>query len=231
VPALGLLTWNIHHGVWTDGRRGIEPLRALCARHDIVCLNEASRNQAEEAARGVGMYCSSSDHSETGDNPYSNNAILSRYPIEESRVHQLPLFWGIPWRRRLLQATLNVQGCAVHVLAAHLSFLPLEGARHVGRTAETFDRLSGPRLLCGDLNASPSHPEVRRISQSYRDAWGVAGFGDGLTFGTRFGLRRIDYVFASSHFRVETASMPDTRQPDGAFPSDHHPVAATLSWS
>jgi endonuclease/exonuclease/phosphatase family metal-dependent hydrolase len=228
---LKVLTYNIHHGVWTNGRTSLTATRKLASEYDVVCLNEASRNQARAIAAPLGFHWISSDVSEEGDDPYSNNAILSRFPIEESRLHLLPYFYMIPWRRRILQATLNVHGSALNVLAAHLSLLPGERGAHLRCAAEIFDDLRGPRVLCGDFNVTPNHPEVERFAMSYQDSWAEKGVGPGLTFGTRVPFRRLDYIFSSSHFEVQEAVMPDTLQPDGSYPSDHHPVAATLSIS
>ncbi len=205
------------------------PTRELAGRYDIISLNETSRNQARNVAESLGYHWASTDTSENGANPYSNNAILSRYPIEEFRRHLLPFGLMIPWRRRVLEATLNIDGRPLHVFSAHVSFLPFERGLHLKVVGELFDKPSGPRLLCGDLNAAPSHEEVCQLTKSYFDSWKVKGQGEGLTFGTRFSLRRIDYIFASNHFDVQEAQMPPTRLPDGSYPSDHHPVAATLA--
>lgn len=228
---LRVLTYNIHHGVWTNGRRSLVATRRLAAGYDVVCLNEISRRQARAIAEPLGLHWISSDASESGDDPHSNNAILTRFEIKDSNVHLLPYYYMIPWRRRILQATIDAHGTAVNVLGAHLSLLPGERGAHLRCAAEVFDKLSGPRILCGDMNVAPNHPELRRLASSYQDSWACKGDGPGLTFGTRVSFRRLDYVFASSHFEVRDAQMPDTRQPDGAYPSDHHPVAAQLSLS
>lgn len=223
-----VLSYNIHRGVWTDGRRSLAPVCRLVSRYDIACLNEISRNQARLIGESLGLNWVSSDRSERGDDPHSNNAIFSRFSIEECRLDLLPYYYLIPWRRRILQATLNLDGKPLHVLAAHLSLLPGEVGAHLRCAGEALDGLRGPRILCGDLNAGPGHPELRQIAASYQDAWQVRGEGPGLTFGTRFAFRRIDYIFASGHFGIDHVELPDTRQEGGAYPSDHHPVAATL---
>jgi endonuclease/exonuclease/phosphatase family metal-dependent hydrolase len=80
---------------------------------------------------------------------------------------------------------------------------------------------SSPTLLFGDLNAPPDAPEIQPLLQRLHDAWPVSA-GPGLTDPADEPRKRIDYVLASSHFRVRSASVPET------LASDHRPVVVDL---
>ncbi len=96
-----------------------------------------------------------------------------------------------------------------------------------------------PAILCGDFNDTPNGQVYRLFSRHYADAFSVRGWGLGATFGAatirkefsgsffeRFiakDIIRIDHIFVSSHFKVESA-----RVVTDAVGSDHKPVMARL---
>jgi endonuclease/exonuclease/phosphatase family metal-dependent hydrolase len=107
-----------------------------------------------------------------------------------------------------------------------------------------------PWLVAGDLNEAPGGPAVRRfVAAGLRDllaerqevsAQPLASHGvpaEGVAtrlaatehgFGRISAGRRIDYVLASEHWRLDGAWVADERG-GGRLPSDHWPVAARVS--
>ena len=86
-----------------------------------------------------------------------------------------------------------------------------------------------PFILGGDFNSFPGSQHMRRISEglSVRDALRGSRVG---TFHAYLGVSpwpRVDYIFASRHFAIESAGVAYHRY-RGRYPSDHYPVFATL---
>lgn len=137
------------------------------------------------------------------------SAVLSRWAIDESIYHRLPvdadpepLARDIPWE------LLHVRTAGLDVFSTHLAAPPDHG-RHRVRQVVAIDQLIraargdadvvvplGPRrvgmppILCGDLNAEPDSDEIRFLCgltgldgrwTYYQDAWRVAGDGPGHT--------------------------------------------------
>jgi endonuclease/exonuclease/phosphatase family metal-dependent hydrolase len=107
-----------------------------------------------------------------------------------------------------------------------------------------------PPILVGDFNAEPDSSEIRYVkglhalnggSVHFRDAWALAGDGDGTTWNNRNAYayaalepdRRIDYIFVGPPRgdgigAVESCRVVCDEERDGAWPSDHFGVFATL---
>ena len=81
--------------------------------------------------------------------------------------------------------------------------------------------VSTPTLVLGDLNATPDAPELQPLFARLRDTWQNAA-DPGFTYPADRPVKRIDYVLASTHFRVWSASVPVSEV------SDHRPVLVDL---
>jgi endonuclease/exonuclease/phosphatase (EEP) superfamily protein YafD len=101
-------------------------------------------------------------------------AIYSRYPMEE--VHPLP---GTQWPAVLARVT--AEGTRVTLMAGHAvqpSMDHLDGWRTDLAAFETAARVKGPVLVLANLNATPWHPQFRRlVSGRLHDAADVLGRG------------------------------------------------------
>jgi endonuclease/exonuclease/phosphatase family metal-dependent hydrolase len=137
------------------------------------------------------------------------SAILSRWPIDDSAYHPLPVAHdpdlfaaNVPW------ALLHVRTAGLDVFSCHLAAAPRDG-RHRRKQVIAIDELitaargdrdtiatpgrprdGMPPILCGDFNAEPDSDEIRFLcsltdldghSAFYQDAWRVAGDGPGHT--------------------------------------------------
>lgn len=122
----------------------------------------------------------------------------------------------------LLDATLDVHGTPVHVLNTHLDYRrdPAVRATQVREMLAHIDT-TVPTLVFGDMNASPSAPELQPLLARLHDAWSAAS-GAGFTYPADAPTERIDYVLVSPQFRVRDAAVPVTEA------SDHRPVVADL---
>jgi endonuclease/exonuclease/phosphatase family metal-dependent hydrolase len=232
-------TFNIHHGVGTDGRLDIARVaRTLTDMDaDVVGLQEVDRrwsprsafaDQARGLAERLDMHMAfgASLHragrgSEQPGREYGV-ALLSRHPIVGTRSVPLPRpRGGEP--RTLLQAEVLFGGATLRCLNTHLQHRSGTERRAQARAIEAV--VSGgecPTVLVGDLNAGPDTAEVDTLTRRLVDAWRRRGEGDGYTFTAEKPYTRIDYVLASPTAHVERVRVLDTDA------SDHLPVVADL---
>ena len=152
-------------------------------------------------------------------------AVLSRYPIVAWTNHAITRLStqieGTPPAPMpgFLEATIDVRGTRVRVFNTHLDYRPDAVVRRqqVAETLTIMGDPSSPMLLFGDLNAPPGAPELQPLFTHLQDSWTVSA-DSGFTYPATVPVRRIDYVFASRHFRVRAVSVSDSQA------SDHRPV-------
>jgi endonuclease/exonuclease/phosphatase family metal-dependent hydrolase len=156
-------------------------------------------------------------------------ALLSRHPIIRwtndtltrlSTISQNPKPALAPG---LLQATIEIDGAVVRVFNTHLDYRadPRVRKHQVAEMLAYVGSASTPTLVLGDLNANPDAPELQPLRDRLHDTWQDAA-GPGFTFPADKPVKRIDYVLASKHFRVRSASVPATEV------SDHRPVVVDV---
>lgn len=97
-------------------------------------------------------------------------------------------------------------------------------ARQVEEILRLVDTTSGPLILAGDFNDTPSSYTYRRIGNRLTDGFRAAGSGFEHTFRPLGGVLRIDYIFCNDRFR-----FLNYRTLDDAV-SDHRMVTAELQF-
>jgi len=238
---LRVLTYNIRAGNG-DIARTAETIRRLAP--DIVGLQEVDvhwgarsgfEDQATLLGRVLGMqvrfapiYALTGADSTRPRRQYGV-ALLSRYPIVRWTNDTLTRLSTISPNPEpapgpgLLQATLEIDGVLVRVFNTHLDYRadPRVRRQQVAEMLAYMGSASTPTLVLGDLNANPDAPELQPLFERLRDTWQSAA-NPGLTFPADKPVKRIDYVLASSHFQVRSASVPVTEA------SDHRPVLVEL---
>jgi endonuclease/exonuclease/phosphatase family metal-dependent hydrolase len=149
------------------------------------------------------------------------NAVLSRFPIHETRTFRLP-DQGTGEPRALLYALLDAPWGELPVFVTHLNWRFDHGYVRLLQVAFIAERVSElapvqsgclPPVLMGDFNAAPDSDEIRFLtglhvldgkSVHFADAWVYGGDGTpGSTYDPRNDYarrnreppRRIDYVF------------------------------------
>jgi endonuclease/exonuclease/phosphatase family metal-dependent hydrolase len=161
------------------------------------------------------------------------NAILSAHPIHTWQALALPS-GGRREPRGVVTAVVEVGGTPLRVAVTHLQVRSRserlsQAARIVELLADTGSEPVGrraprvlPRVLLGDLNASPDSPEIGLLTTRLVDAWAAAGDGPGFTFDAATPHARIDYVMTSPDLVAAAAWLVPTHA------SDHYPVVADL---
>ena len=229
-----LNVWN-RSGPWPERlaliRREIERLSP-----DVMGLQEVMRlvrpgtieplsdehDQAAEIARGFGYEIGYAGASDYGNGLVMGNALLSRYPLFESRTYRLP-DQGTGERRTLLYALLGAPWGRLPVFVTHLNWRFDHGFVRRAQVAFVVERIEElaparagalPPVLVGDFNAEPDSDEMRFLrglavidgrSVHFADAWIYGGDGGpGATYDpkndyarkNREPPRRIDYIFS-----------------------------------
>ena len=109
----------------------------------------------------------------------------------------------------------------------------LQSARYLRRELA---QLSVPALLCGDFNAAPGEAPILELLQgeTLRDARALSQSAPSGELATFCGFdrepltgisHRIDYVFATTGWQIESYDVPKFPAPAFPPPSDHRPVA------
>jgi endonuclease/exonuclease/phosphatase family metal-dependent hydrolase len=195
-----------------------EPLRNA----DVISLQEMDEAGVERIARALHLnyvYYPGSIH--PARQRYFGPAILTRWPIQESRKLILPHEgWGRHQRRNATAATINVRGSCLRVYAVHLE---------TQLKASPKDREDQADVILGDA-ATTSCPAV--IAGDFNSK-GIGRYFQKMGFGwpTEHVGRTIS-IFSWDHIFVRGAVLPDSaaagkvREVRGA--SDHFPIWASL---
>jgi endonuclease/exonuclease/phosphatase family metal-dependent hydrolase len=239
--ALRILTYNIRSGNGNLARTA-ETIRSYAP--DIVGVQEvdvhwSERSGFEDQATALGTMLGMQVRfapiynlpgpDSTRPRRQFGVALLTRHPIVDwnnrsmtrlSTQTQNPEPAPAPG---LLEATIEIEGVRVRVFDTHLDYRadPRVRKQQVAEMLAYIGNVSRPTFLLGDLNAEPDAPELRPLFERLRDTWRNA-VGPGFTYPADKPVKRIDYVLASDHFRVRSASVPVTDA------SDHRPVLVDM---
>lgn len=187
-----LVSWNIHGGVGTDGRRDLSRIAALLEdmRCDAAALQEVGdphrESRVSEVAddaswlgRRLGWFVAYGPNLMLAGRPYGN-AVLSRFPISHAQNYDL----SVPRRepRGCLRADLALpDGRSLHLFDLHLGLSGGERRRQAAMllSADLLrdTALTAPLVVCGDFNMwSPlPGPILRLLRTALRDVGAGGG--------------------------------------------------------
>ncbi len=234
VRTLRVLSYNIHHGRGMDDKVDLQRIAKVIrdARPDLVALQEVDRgttrtakaDQTAELARLTGLHGSFGKAIDYAGGDYGQ-AILSRFPIGETKIHWLP---GEPDRERRIafEAVTEVDGRKIRFVTTHLHHA---NDTFRQRQAEKINEIYGEdatlTILAGDLNAYPESEPLKILKKF----WTVANDAPGLvSFPAEKPNRLIDYVILKPAKGIE---MTERRVIDEPMASDHRPVIVELKFS
>ena len=245
---LRVCTFNIHHGVGTDGRLDLGRIADVLAATGatLIGLQEVDRtlsprsawiDQAAWLGERLDMevvHGATIDRDPQAGAPPETprrrygNALLSAHPVRTWHASRLPgsaRSRGARAGRRHRRRRRDRGPGARHPPAEPIG----AGAPRAGGppAQRRFGRRPGhapprPTILLGDMNAGPDSPEMRLLATVLVDAWAAVGIGPGRTFPAGRPIARIDHVLVSADLRPLTADVPDTRA------SDHRPVVVEV---
>ncbi|HEY3333334.1 MAG TPA: endonuclease/exonuclease/phosphatase family protein [Capsulimonadaceae bacterium] len=222
-----VLTYNIRHGLGSDGLQSLARIRDVIATSgaDIVCLQEVysgfgskpNARQATWLAEQTGFHVAYADNWRLWPFRGMGNAILTRGADYSTWNNRLP---SIREPRGLLQIQIGEQLAPITVLATHWGLHATERLKQSQRCAEVVLSLATPVIFCGDLNVTPDAPEIASLIEvsGLTDTWP----GGPPTYAVSEPTARIDYVLTSRHWNVIHRERIQTHA------SDHFPVLVEL---
>ena len=257
---LTLNIWN-RQGPWEERLRLLrEGIRRLDP--DLVGLQEIlsheGRSQADAIREGLGYEGAFGLAHDLGNGFHFGNAVLSRWPIASTRVHELPA-GDTDEHRSLLHAEIASPHGLIPFFVTHLSWKLHHGVAREAQVAAIAEiirsaaPMSGlPPVLVGDFNAEPDASEIRFLkglqslggkSNYFADCFGHVGVGPGFTFDstrnpfaeqTHEYPRRIDYIFVRGpdnqvRGKPVSARVVMDEVENGVAATDHYGVFAEVS--
>jgi len=232
-PPLRVVSYNIRHGVGTDGRLDLERIAEVIRRlePDLVALQEVDEScgrsgnvdQAAVLGRALGMHHRFAAFMDFDGGRYGL-AALSRFPITASRRHELPA-GAEP--RALLELELAVDG-----LEKPLSFscVHADWTSEVIRTKQmrtVLDAIGGrpgPAILAGDFNAEPGSDSLQLLGKSGWRLLDKLQQAGGKTWPADSPTDAIDHIAVRGIGEVVAHRVVE--EPTA---SDHRPILAELT--
>lgn len=246
--SLSVLTYNI----WFDNQNWparfahmLSEIRDL--NPDIIGLQEVIQranldNQAQMLADSLGYYFYfSSVDGETSPQRFGN-AILSRFPIEESNWRALQ---PLNDYRTAAHVKINVEGNTIDVYNTHLHNTAANTHIREEQILDMLDFIEETssneyKLVTGDFNANPDWEEMELMNEDFQDVYPL--FHENhldpehgtLNYHLGHQQRRIDYVFFNKAMQatfVPTSAEVVLDEPNdsGIYGSDHFGVLANFN--
>lgn len=227
MKAIRVVTFNIRHGLGTDGKVGLDRTAAVLsgAGGDLMGLQEVDkytprsrfRHQPGRLGSILQMHWAFGANVSWLPGMQYGNAVLSRRPLLNWQNHKLP---GSDEQRGLLEAQTEMEGASLSFFCTHLGLSDEDRLAQARKTVEIITQSGRPGILACDLNAIPGSPEYRVLSGVLRDATEAAGGVN--TYPSGSPTRQLDFIFLTAHWQVVTAG------PIISEASDHLAVAADI---
>lgn len=225
---LRVFCWNLHHGVGEDGKLDLERIAKVIreAKPDLVALQEVDNqcarsgkvDQAAELAKLTGMTGVFGKAMDLQGGGYGQ-AILSRFPIQTSKVHVLP---GKGEPRIAFEVTVTIEGKETRFITNHLDLDDAQRLAQVETLAKILTEISSPLILCGDFNDSPDSASLKILGRVLTP---VPKKEPVLTCPAGKPDSEIDHFLVRGFVPVAPlAVLPE------AVASDHRPLVAEFTW-
>lgn len=206
---------------------------------DIIGLNEVYSegcnkeyfNQTERLAQLAGYKYSAFALGEKFSWTTIGNAILSRYPIintrsvivkkpdEKDRAIENAKGWE---DRVVLSCDIDVDGQIIRVIETHFGLNLIEQQNIVNVVCKLIDESSYPVVLMGDFNVLPDNPVINDIYDRLVSAT-IATGKTVKTFSSYKPTKQIDYIFVSKTMSVNSCDVHEIST------SDHRPLTANIN--
>lgn len=249
---LKVMSFNIAHGLSMDGTVNLENAARIIEESgaEIIGLQELDRyfterssfmDQVEWLSSRLGMYAAFGANinlqpveAERPNRQYGN-AVLSKYPIKYIENHlltQVPSPIVHDEQRGILETIIEVRGTYVSFFNTHLALKDEELRVSIDELLAITAKSRFPKIITGDFNAPPSHPEIERLATQFTDVFAQLNKGQAYTYPSVYEnketgeqhqpVTRIDYIFSDQHLEVFGGSVIETSV------SDHLPITAEL---
>jgi len=238
-----VLVYNIHAGKDAGGVDNVARVAALVDSMDadIALLQEVDRNttrsgridQPATLARLSKRHVAFGKSLDFQGGEYGI-AVLSRWPIVSETTFALPVdppqerSGGSYEPRAALRVIVAAPGGPLAVVNTHLDASNddrwrRQEIRTVIAIVDSLRERDVPTFAGGDINSTPeSAVQALARSAGLRDAWGVCGTGEGLTYPADSAVKRIDYLYLTGSATCAGGVVVRTMA------SDHRPVLFTV---
>ncbi len=231
-----LVSYNVHKGVGTDRRIGLERIAEVVKHYDphIVCLQEViwapvaegHRTQPQALADAIGL-----PHSVIALNCHRKrgtygNMTLSKFPIELHENLDVTLSFMKP--RGVLYTQIRLPRAPLHLFNAHLGLTAFERLRQMRDLVDDTPRVAPPGeavVYAGDMN-DWGHKLYCTVlhTAGFRCAIGDADDPGHATFPSWYPVGALDKVFVRG--AVHSVHAHPSRLALARIASDHLPVIA-----
>lgn len=229
---LKVVSWNIWFGKhYHEIAHYLNQAEAdVIALQEVVQDLDGKHNTAENLAKELGYHW---NYAETMQLIYEKktvswgNAILSKYPIKETKLHEIILEKDM---RTALEATIQVGEMILTAISTHLIHTHQKPSEHQEKHAKKLLEIAYNKnaLVMGDFNALPDSKAVQimrekliQVDTQLDPTWSM--YIDGCEVCKLDQLvHRLDYMFATKNVHVHSY------QTDYSKGSDHLPIAALV---
>lgn len=190
---------------------------------DYMVSRSGSKDFLTELAALTGMFPVFAKAIETGGGEYGV-AILSKYPISNSKVEELPFPAGAKEHRVALVCDITLpDNLKLRFVSTHLDHSSDEVRTEMARELNSSSILSGnnPIILCGDFNAKPTDNAIAVGMMK----WKLIGDNTN-TFPNTAPTSKIDYIFGYPSSKWKTVSYKVL----GTTISDHCPLITEVEY-
>jgi len=222
---LKVMTYNVHSCIDVEKRNSLKRIYDFIRneRPAIVGLNEVESfsprvgfvNQPKRLAASRNMLYRYGPAIKLGPIGFFGNAIMSRYPVYESKNFRLP---AKREQRCCLRTRLRVPDGYITVFTTHLGLNRQERSEQIAELRRLVEQEKNPVILMGDFNCGTD--QLAPLYQLLSDAGSF--FGSLPTFSLTNPVDRIDYILFSAEFKCRALTVA------GCDASDHLPVIAEL---
>lgn len=226
---LRIASYNVHKCTGMDARRDperiAEVIRSLDA--DIISLQEILSDpgevpsaQVRSIAEKTGMYVAVAGQTKRKKDGMYGNALLSRFPIKEARLHDISVGTFEP--RGMIDADIMVGDETVRVIATHFGLWPTERTRQADRLLDIIsERPASPLIVMGDINGwVPGSPVLRRLTKR------LGKPVSRRSFPASFPVLPLDKIWVLPSKQLYEAAVHQSQLTRIA--SDHLPLVATV---
>ncbi|WP_411031269.1 endonuclease/exonuclease/phosphatase family protein [Spongiimicrobium sp. 3-5] len=228
---LRFMSFNIHYGYTEEGIFDLSKAAKQIVKldPDIVALQEVdvltNRSKLTDIPKELGKM--------TGLNPVFGKAIdydggayglavLTKYPIINTKIHKLPNS-GEAEQRIALEVILQPdENSSIRIVSTHLDYTNDALILLQSKTVNALFSDGTPTILAGDLNQTPDSPGVKVLKENWQPVFDASQ----NTFPADNPTKKIDYMLLHPYnsWKVDNARIAAS---NGA--SDHLPMVATVT--
>ncbi len=221
-----LMSYNMHRGIGQDGKLNLDRTAAVIksSQADIVALQEVERYSIRTGfqdqikklseASGVNYAYGKSLHVLNGE---YGNGLLSKYPIQEYEVYELPSYSE---QRTVLKAIINIDGYTMAVYNTHLGLKEAERKDQTEYIMQLLSQETFDYVLMGDMNSRSNR--LSAFTDKLTDSAQGSEKAEQSTFAEGEVQERIDYIFAAPGLKVLGYDVISSEA------SDHNPVICEI---